>query len=138
MAITATYVLGTIDQIDDEIAENPFRFKFWGRYRAVPEPLSYLSKDGSITLMAGAVGVCPPSNAAAYAASNCALEGLGRALAVELAPVRVNTISPVTIDGALWSRRPAEVREAAFSNYARDALISTSGTEDEVADRRSS
>lgn len=130
----ATYALGPIDQIDDEVAESPFKSKFWGQYWAVRDALPTLSKDGSITLMAGAAGARPPKTAAAYAACNCALEGLGRALAVELSPVRVNTISPGTIDGDLWQRRPAEVREAAFSGYARDALVGRPGTEDEVAD----
>lgn len=130
----ATYSLGPIDQIDDETAESPFRSKFWGQYWSVRDALPHLAKDGSITLMAGAAGARPLKGASAYAACNSAVEGLGRALAVELSPVRVNTVSPGTIDGNLWRQRPAEIREAAFSGFADISLVGRPGTEDEVAD----
>lgn len=130
----AAYLVGPIDQLDDEAAESPFRSKFWGQYRAAREALKYIDPAGSITLMAGAAGARPIKGAAAYAACNSAIEGLGRALAIELAPVRVNTVSPGTIDGDLWRGRPEPIREAAFSGYARMALAGRPGTEDEVAD----
>jgi NAD(P)-dependent dehydrogenase (short-subunit alcohol dehydrogenase family) len=130
----ATYGLGPIDQIDDDNAESPFRSKFWGQYWAVRDALPYIDQAGSITLMAGAAGARPLKGASAYAACNSAIEGLGRALAVELAPVRVNTVSPGTIDGHLWRQRPEPLREAAFSHYRQAALAGRPGTEDEVAD----
>lgn len=130
----ATYALGPIGEIDDETAESPFRSKFWGQYWAVRDALPHIDAAGSITLMAGAAGARPLKGASAYAACNSAIEGLGRALAVELAPIRVNTISPGTIDGHLWRHRPEAVREAAFSHYAQIALAARPGTEDEVAD----
>lgn len=70
----------------------------------------------------------------AYAACNAAVEGLGRGLAVELAPVRVNVVSPGALDGDLWGRRPAEVREEGFARYREATLLGRIGTEDEVAD----
>jgi NAD(P)-dependent dehydrogenase (short-subunit alcohol dehydrogenase family) len=130
----ASYSMGPIDQIDDATAESPFRSKFWGQYYAVREALPRLSKDGSVTLMSGAAGARPPKGAAAYAACNSAIEALGRALAVELAPVRVNSVSPGTIDGALWQSRPAEVRAAAFELYSQLSLVRRPGSEEEVAD----
>ncbi|MFC0306535.1 SDR family oxidoreductase [Rhizorhabdus histidinilytica] len=130
----ATYALGPIDQIDDETAESPFRSKFWGQYWSVRDALPHLARDGSITLMAGAAGARPLKGASAYAACNSAIEGLGRALAVELSPIRVNTVSPGTIDGNLWRQRPAEIREAAFAAMSEISLIGRPGTEEEVAD----
>src|SRR5690606_17801379 len=76
----------------------------------------------------------PLKGAAAYAACNSAIESLGRALALELAPVRVNTVSPGTIDGHLWRSRPDAVREPAFAHYASITALGRPGTEDEVAD----
>lgn len=66
--------------------------------------------DGSVVLMSGAAGARPPAPAPAYAACNAAIEGLGRGLAVEPAPVRVNVVSPGTVDGNLWAGRPAARR----------------------------
>jgi NAD(P)-dependent dehydrogenase (short-subunit alcohol dehydrogenase family) len=131
----ASYALGKIDQISDADAESPFRSKFWGQYWAVKAALPKLAKDGAIVLMSGAASVrpVPGVGAAAYVACNAAIEGLARGLAVELAPIRVNAISPGTTDGTLWRNRPDAVREAAFTHYAGAAALGRVGTEDEVA-----
>lgn len=60
-------------------------------------------------------------------------EGLGRGLSVELAPVRVNAVAPGTVDGNLWSNRPAADRDAAFAQYRRDALLGRPAAEDAIA-----
>lgn len=133
LVTAASYSVVSIYDLDDEAAESPFRSKFWGQYRAVRAALPYLTKNASITLMAGAAGARPLKGAAAYAACNSAIEGRGRALAVELAPVRVNTVSPGTIDGSLWRGRSEEVRETVFAGWRNMALLGRTGTEDEVA-----
>jgi NAD(P)-dependent dehydrogenase (short-subunit alcohol dehydrogenase family) len=130
----ATYRYGDIQDIDDEVAESPFRSKFWGQYYAVRHALPYLEQDGSIVLMSGAAGARPLGTASAYAACNSAIEGLGRALALELAPIRVNVVSPGTIDSALWQRRPTELREAAYRGYAEATALGRVGHVTEVAD----
>ncbi|NEI72051.1 SDR family oxidoreductase [Rhizobium lusitanum] len=130
----ASYARGRIDEASDDVAESSFKSKFWGQYYAVKHALPYLAKDGSITLMAGAYSVRPASNGAAYGACNAAIEGLGRSLAVELAPVRVNVVSPGTIDSDLWQRQPPALRDASFSSYGDVALLKRVGTTDEVAD----
>lgn len=133
LVTAATYSVVPIDDPDDEAAESPFRSKFWGQYRAVRAALPYLAPSGSITLMAGAAGARPLKGGSAYAACNSAIEGLGRALALELAPIRVNTVSPGTIDGSLWRSRPDAVREAVFEGWREMALLRRTGTEEEVA-----
>ncbi|AWN50880.1 short-chain dehydrogenase [Methylobacterium sp. 17Sr1-1] len=133
LVTAATYSVVAIDDLDDEAAESPFRSKFWGQYRAIRAALPSISSSGSITLMAGAAGARPLKGGSAYAACNSAIEGLGRALAIELAPIRVNTVSPGTIDGSLWRSRPDAVREAAFEGWRDMALLRRTGTEEEVA-----
>ena len=130
----ASYTLGPIDAISDEDAESPFRSKFWGQYWTVRDALPHLASDGSVTLMAGAAGARPVKGIPAYIACNSAIEGLGRALAVDLSPVRVNVVSPGTIDGHLWRQRPEEIRNAAFAGFREISTVGRPGTEDEVAD----
>lgn len=48
--------------------------------------------------------------------------------------MRVNVVSPGALDGDLWGRRPAEVREEGFARYREATLLGRIGTEDEVAD----
>jgi NAD(P)-dependent dehydrogenase (short-subunit alcohol dehydrogenase family) len=130
----ASYSRGRIDTATDDVAESAFKSKFWGQYYAVKHALPYLASDGSITLMAGAYSVRPADNGAAYGACNAAIEGLGRSLAVELAPIRANVVSPGTIDSDLWQRQPSEVRAQSFASYADASLLKRVGTTDEVAD----
>jgi NAD(P)-dependent dehydrogenase (short-subunit alcohol dehydrogenase family) len=130
----ASYVVGPMRELSDEDAASPFETKFWGQYHAVKHAVPRLAPDASIVLMSGAASVRPPGAAPAYVACNAAIEGLGRGLAVELAPVRVNVVAPGTIDGNLWAQRPAAVRESSFAQYSRDTLLHRVGRESEVAD----
>ncbi|MEU2564926.1 SDR family oxidoreductase [Streptomyces longispororuber] len=133
LTTAGTYQVGPMRELSDEDAESPFVSKFWGQYHAVRLAAPKLAADGSVVLMSGAAGARPPGPAPAYAACNAALEGLGRGLAVELAPVRVNVVSPGTVDGNLWQGRPAEAREQAFAQYRRDTLLHRLATEDDIA-----
>jgi NAD(P)-dependent dehydrogenase (short-subunit alcohol dehydrogenase family) len=130
----ASYRVASFRDADDETARSPFEAKFWGQYRAVRAALPKFSPQASVVLMSGAASARPPAAAAAYAACNGAIETLGRALAVELAPVRVNVVSPGTIDSDLWRGRPAPLRKAAFASYAGLSLLGRVGTVDEVAE----
>ncbi|MFF4161214.1 SDR family oxidoreductase [Streptomyces sp. NPDC001678] len=130
----ASYQVGPMRELTDSEAESPFVSKFWGQYHAVKHAAAKLTAHASIVLMSGAASVRPPAAAPAYVACNAAIEGLGRGLAVELAPVRVNVVAPGTVDGNLWAQRPADVRRASFAQYGRDALLHRPGTEGEIAD----
>ncbi|GAA3660396.1 SDR family oxidoreductase [Nonomuraea antimicrobica] len=130
----ASYTVGPMRELSDEEAHSPFVSKFWGQYHAVRLALPKLAPDASIVLMSGAASVRPPAAAPAYVACNAAIEGLGRGLAVELAPIRVNVVSPGTIDGNLWRQRPEEVRQASFAQYSAQNLLGRPGREGEVAE----
>ncbi|PBC81109.1 NAD(P)-dependent dehydrogenase, short-chain alcohol dehydrogenase family [Streptomyces sp. 2224.1] len=129
----ASYRVGPMLKLDDADAASPFTSKFWGQYHVAKYAAPLLPSDGSVVLMSGAAGARPPAPAPAYAACNAAIEGLGRGLAVELAPVRVNVISPGTVDGNLWAQRPAQERDAGFTQYRNDTLLHRLATEDEIA-----
>ncbi|MFA4084040.1 SDR family oxidoreductase [Mycobacteroides salmoniphilum] len=129
----ATYVTGSIAELSIEEAATPFESKFWGQYRVVKTAVPKLAEDASVVLMSGAASVRPAGNAPAYVAANAAIEGLARGLALELAPVRVNALSPGTVDGHLWNQRAPEVRRQALEHIAAAATLGRAVTEDEVA-----
>lgn len=129
----ATYTIAPFDHPDEAALASPFDGKFWGQVRCVRAAAGKLSPDGSVVLMSGAASARPPKGAALYAAANGAVEAFGRGLAVDLAPIRVNVIAPGTIDGDLWARRPAQIRDAAFAGQAAGSLVGRPGREDEIA-----
>lgn len=129
----ASYEVGPMRELSEAAAASPFDSKFWGQYHAVRLAAPKLADDGSVVLMAGAASARPAGLAPAYVACNAAIEGLGRGLAVELAPVRVNVVSPGTVDGQLWANRPDTVREAAFDQYRRESVLARPAAEDEIA-----
>ncbi|MES5919470.1 SDR family oxidoreductase [Bacillus cereus group sp. RP37] len=125
----ASYTLGPITATDD-IAESSFIGKFWPQYYAVKYAIPFLSDSGSIVLMSGAFSQRPLKGAPAYGACNGAIESLGKALAVEIAPIRVNIVSPGTI------RRENEQNEnrlAAYKAYKSLSLVKRPGHIDEIA-----
>ncbi|HFU7054294.1 TPA: SDR family oxidoreductase [Bacillus cereus] len=125
----ASYTLGPITATDD-IAESSFIGKFWPQYYAVKYAIPFLSDSGSIVLMSGAFSQRPLKGAPAYGACNGAIESLGKALAVEIAPIRVNIVSPGTI------RRENEQNEnrlAAYEAYKSLSLVKRPGHIDEIA-----
>lgn len=130
----ATYLTGPLAELSVAEAATAFDSKFWGQYRVVKAALPKLASDASVVLMSGAAGARPAGPAPAYSAANSAIEGLARGLAVELGPVRVNAIAPGTVDGALWARRAAEVRDAAFASYRAATVLGRLSTEDEIAE----
>lgn len=129
----ATYITGSMRALSISDAASPFDSKFWGQYRVVKAALPVLTADASVVLMAGAASVRPAGAAPAYVAANAAIEGLARGLAVELAPVRVNAISPGTVDGNLWNQRPQAVRQAAFDHFVEASTSGRLVREDEIA-----
>ncbi|MGX5537071.1 SDR family oxidoreductase [Bacillus wiedmannii] len=125
----ASYTLGPITATDD-IAESSFIGKFWPQYYAVKYAIPFLSDSGSIVLMSGAFSQRPLKGAPAYGACNGAIESLGKALAVEIAPIRVNIVSPGTL------RRENEQNEnrlAAYEAYKSLSLVKRPGHIDEIA-----
>ncbi|MBW3494086.1 MULTISPECIES: SDR family oxidoreductase [Bacillus] len=125
----ASYTLGPITATDD-IAESSFIGKFWPQYYTVKYAIPFLSNSGSIVLMSGAFSQRPLKGAPAYGACNGAIESLGKALAVELAPIRVNVVSPGTIRR---ENEQNEKRMAAYEDYKSRSLVQRPGHNDEVA-----
>lgn len=129
----ASYVRGPITA-SSEIAQSCFIGKFWPQYFSVKYATPFLSKEGSIVLMSGAYSHRPGVDGASYAACNGAIECLGRALAVELAPVRVNVVSPGTVETPFtWDGVEREKRTQAYEDYKKQCLLKRTGSPEDIA-----
>ena len=80
---------------------------------------SPLADGGSITFVAGVLNRRPGKNCAPLAATNGALEGLTRSLALDLGPrLRVNCMSPGFCDTERFDHMDAERKAAMLANTA--------------------
>lgn len=105
--------------------------KFWGAYR-VARALR-LRAGGSLTLVSGQASQRPRGNAVLQGAINSALETLARGLALELAPLRVNCVSPGTIDTPMWNRLTDEARRTMFAETAQRLPVGRVGRPEDIA-----
>lgn len=75
-------------------AKQAFETKFWGAYQLIQAAHNHLRDNGSIILTSGIAGEVIYQGASTMALINSTTETLCRTLAVELAPLRVNAVSP--------------------------------------------
>ncbi len=87
---------------------------------------------GSITYTSGINAYRPNGSNTIVAAANGALASLACGLALELAPVRVNVISPGWVDTPLWNQIGMD-KQAAFTDLAGRLPARRIGTPDDVA-----
>jgi NAD(P)-dependent dehydrogenase (short-subunit alcohol dehydrogenase family) len=105
--------------------------KFWGQYMAAH--YAQIRPQGSITFFSGILSRRPSAGQASLAAINGAVDALGRALAVELAPVRVNVISPGLTDTPAHAGMPDDARKRMFAAAAKHSLVGRVGRPEDVA-----
>jgi NAD(P)-dependent dehydrogenase (short-subunit alcohol dehydrogenase family) len=105
----------SIEGTELEDAKSFFALRFWGVFAVVKHGSKLIRPGGSIVLTSSTVPRRPSSGFAVGASISAAVEALARALAVELAPVRVNVVAPGIVRTPLWNRLPEDQREAFFA-----------------------
>lgn len=91
-------------------------------------------QEASITFTSGVAAYRPGPGSSMIAATNGALESLARALAVELAPIRVNVVSPGWIDTPVWDVLAGNDKDERFSAMAQRLPAGRIGLPDDVAE----
>ncbi len=76
--------------------------KFLGSWACARHAAPHLAKDGSITFLTGGTGARPKLGLTAVTSVFSAVEALSGSLALEMAPVRVNTIRPGFVETEWW------------------------------------
>ncbi|HKV56608.1 MAG TPA: SDR family oxidoreductase [Candidatus Binataceae bacterium] len=119
---------------DHETLRPALDTRFWGAFHAARCAAPKIQADGSITFMSGTAALRPLPGASVATASCGAVEAFARALAVDLAPVRVNTIQPGLIDTPLIAEFFGESRKTIMDQYAARLPVKRVGRAEEVAD----
>ena len=126
--------MGPIDSLDLAVLRRAFDAKFWAHLTTIQAVLPHLAADGSITLLGAISARAAMPGTAGIGALNAAVEGLVKPLAVELAPRRVNAVSPGVVDTAWWSGIPEETRAGFFAQTAASIPSRRGATADDVAE----
>jgi NAD(P)-dependent dehydrogenase (short-subunit alcohol dehydrogenase family) len=92
-----------------------------------------LPADGSFVLFSGSSARKPAAGMLAVGATNAAVDVVVRGLAVELAPIRVNAISPGTIDTGAYDALGAEKKQALFAARTDSNPARRIGNSDDIA-----
>jgi NAD(P)-dependent dehydrogenase (short-subunit alcohol dehydrogenase family) len=108
---------GSVRALDLADARAAMESKFWGAYRVARA--AKIKDTGSLTFVSGVLSVRPSASSVLQGAINAALEALAQGLALELAPVRVNAVSPGLIATPLWSGMADDKRAAMFAGAAQ-------------------
>jgi NAD(P)-dependent dehydrogenase (short-subunit alcohol dehydrogenase family) len=88
---------------------------------------------GSFVLSSGVTAIRPPVGMLAVAATNGAVDSVTRALAVELAPIRVNAVAPGTIDTGAYDGLGDAGKAALFAARTASNPARRVGRADDVA-----
>jgi len=107
--------------------------RFWGAFNAAKFGAAKMGAGGSITFMSGAAAIRPIRGASVATASCAAVEAFARALAVDLAPIRVNAIQPGLIDTPFLDTL-GDQRNAFIAEYSKRLPVGRPGRPEEVAD----
>lgn len=107
--------------------------KLWGYTNSVHAALPHLAEQAAIVLVGGAPArKCPPGYSAISTVGN-AVEGFCRAIAVEIAPMRINVVAPGVIDTPMFPVQ-GEDRDKFLAGATANYLIKRAGRPEEVAD----
>jgi NAD(P)-dependent dehydrogenase (short-subunit alcohol dehydrogenase family) len=105
--------------------------KFWGAWRVARA--AEIRAGGSLTLVSGFLSIRPRPNSAIVGSANGAIESLARSLAFELAPVRVNCVSPGIIDTPIRAAMPEAARNDMLAKIAAALPVGRVGVGEDIA-----
>ncbi len=108
--------------------------RFWSALYAAKYAAPKMPAGGSITFMSGSSGRRPLPGASIASASCAAIDTFARGLALDLAPVRVNSIQPGYVDTPLFDDLLGDQREEVLAAAAERLPLKRIGRPEEIAD----
>ncbi|EQM68565.1 SDR family oxidoreductase [Pseudomonas tohonis] len=131
--LAGTYVVGKVMDAGIDHLHRAFDERMWASVHAIRALGERMAKDGSITFISGMLSERPNAHGTAVlAAASAAMEALARGLALELAPIRVNTLSPGPIDTPIFSKVLGDGRDAFVAALEQTLPLHRLGTATEA------
>jgi NAD(P)-dependent dehydrogenase (short-subunit alcohol dehydrogenase family) len=125
--------LQALADTDLKQARRAFELRYWSALATVKYGIPQIRTGGSIVLTTGVAGR-RPHKGWVMAASVCGtIEALTRALAIELAPIRVNAVSPGVVRTSLWQNISSAEREQLFESVGKSLPVGRVGEAHDIA-----
>jgi NAD(P)-dependent dehydrogenase (short-subunit alcohol dehydrogenase family) len=127
-------LLTPLSALELATARRFFELRLFSALATVKHAAPQLNPGGSIVLTHGIAGARPQAGWSVASALCGAMDALTRALAVELAPLRVNAVSPGLVRTSLWNTIPEAERGALFDAVGGKLLTKRIGEAPEIAE----
>lgn len=125
---------GPVVSLSEDSILRAVRSKILGPLFAAQQAAPRITKPGSITFTSGIAASRPAPGGALAATVNGALESMVLALALELAPIRVNAVSPGWVDTPVWDRLATpDVKNARLADLAARLPARRLGRPEDIA-----
>ena len=125
---------GHLADLDRDAVRLSFDTKVIGPLMLAKHLAPRMSKDGSFVIFSGVAAAKIAVGTLAVAITNSAADTLARSLALELAPIRVNAISPGVIDTGAWDEFGEQGKAEYFAKISARNPAGRIGTVDDIAD----
>src|ERR1700748_721743 len=125
--------IGPLVTLDEKDLHTAFDGKFFAHVRILQAAAPHLSRSASVTFISAASARSASPGTAGLAAANGAIEAMVPPLAAELAPIRVNAVSPGVIETPWWHAMPEEQRDTVFQGTAASVPVRRVGQAGDVA-----
>ncbi len=124
---------GKVVDVNTNDAKAALDVKFWGTINAAKHAARYMKPGGSITLTTGMLSRKVVPNTYVKTAANAALEAVTKVLARELAPLRVNAISPGLTQTPAYQHLNEAAQSALFEQAKNSLPVGKVATTDDIA-----
>ena len=124
---------GILSEIQSTALENAFHTKFWGYFLCAKYGAPLIRPGGSILFTIGGAARSAIPGTAGVAAVNGAILCMAMTLAKELAPIRVNVLSPGLVDTPAYNWMSDQEKDAFFKQMGGNLPVGRVGQPDEIA-----
>ena len=124
---------GRVADLDRDALRLSFDVKVLGPLMLAKHLAPRMSEGGSFVIFSGVAATKITVGTLGVAITNAAADTLARSLALELAPIRVNAISPGVIDSGAWDALGEEGKAKYYAEMTARNPARRIGTTDDVA-----
>jgi NAD(P)-dependent dehydrogenase (short-subunit alcohol dehydrogenase family) len=134
LAASANAAWGPFASLSGDALRGAFEGKLIGYWQSLQAALPHLRRDGSVVMLSGAASRTAMPGTAGLAAVNGGITQMAQTLARELAPLRVNVVSPGLVDTPAYDGLPAEAKAGMFAGAAKALPAGRAGTPEDIAE----